>query len=42
MIVALFYLVFAIMGITLFKGEFEECNMSAISEIIKNNNQIKE
>ena len=42
MIVALFYLVFAIMGITLFKGEFEECNMSKISELIKKNSQIQE
>ena len=28
MIVALFFLIFAIMGITLFKGYFEECDIS--------------
>ena len=31
MIVALFFLIFAIMGITLFKGYFEECDISQTS-----------
>ena len=30
MIVGLFFVIFAIMGVTLFKGEFQECNTSRI------------
>lgn len=39
MIVALFFVIFAIMGITLFKGEFELCNTDDLN---LSNAQVKE
>lgn len=42
MIVTLFYVIFAIMGITLFKGAFQECNTSTIKDLINASSNIDE